>query len=200
MVNDVQEWLARLRSGNNAASQELWQAYIGKLMRLAERRLGSLPRRVVDQEDVALSAMNSFIQGARAGRFPLLADESDLWRLLVTITSRKAHAARRHHFAARRNYGRTRGESALAPRSDVDGTGGIESIAGRVPTPAFAAQVAEEFQRLFERLDDPILQNIARWKMEGFSNEEIAARMGRNVRTVERKLSLIRDCWLNDHS
>jgi len=66
-----------------------------------------------------------------------------------------------------------------------------------VPTPEFAAQMAEEFQRLFARLDDPILQSIARCKMEGYSNEDIAAQIGRSIRTVERKLSLIRDCWLD---
>jgi ECF sigma factor len=44
---------------------------------------------------VASSAFASFCRGAEGGRFPLLADRDDLWRLLVPITARKAlHLAR----------------------------------------------------------------------------------------------------------
>ena len=36
---------------------------------------------------------------------------------------------------------------------------------------------------------------MAQWKMEGFTNEEIATRIDRDVRTVERRLTLIRKTW-----
>ncbi len=66
---------------------------------------------------------------------------------------------------------------------------GIGGAKGDEPTPEFAAQVAEQCRLLFDKLDDPLLQVIAHWNMEGFNNEEIAERLGRNVRTVERKLA-----------
>jgi DNA-directed RNA polymerase specialized sigma24 family protein len=39
------------------------------------------------------------------------------------------------------------------------------------------------------------LRAVAVWKMEGYSNEEIATKMNRAVGTVERKLKLIRETW-----
>ena len=42
------------------------------------------------------------------------------------------------------------------------------------------------------------LVQLAVAKMEGETNEEIAARWGKAVRTVERKLKLIRQVWEKD--
>ena len=194
-MSDVQVWLEKLKSDDSEAAQQIWECYFSQLVRLAHRRLGELPRRSVDEEDVALSAMNSFIQGARANRFPRLNDENDLWRLLVTITARKANAQRRRHFAARRASGAVRGESVFEGGADSQRGDGIAGIQDREPSPEFAAEVAEQCQALFDKLNDPLLREIAGWKMEGFTNEEIAQKLGRTVRTIERKLSLIRDCW-----
>jgi DNA-directed RNA polymerase specialized sigma24 family protein len=71
----------------------------------------------------------------------------------------------------------------------------LEQIEGPEPTPAFAAQVAEECRRLLERLDSPELRSLALRKVEGYSNEEIAAQLGCGLRTVERRLRLIRSIW-----
>jgi DNA-directed RNA polymerase specialized sigma24 family protein len=193
--NDVREWIDQLQQGEPEAAQRVWEQYFGQLVRLAQRKMGALPRRVADEEDVALSAMNSFVQGARAGKFPRLDDETDLWRLLVTITARKVVAQRRRHFAARRNHGKVRGESIFVPAGGDSDSPGIGAVVGETPTPAFAAEVADECRTLFDKLDDPLLREIARWKMEGFSNEEIAGKLSRTERTVERKLVLIRELW-----
>ena len=66
---------------------------------------------------------------------------------------------------------------------------------GHEPTPEFAAQVAEEYQRLISQLGDEQQRAIAVWKMEGHTNEEIAARLGIALATVERRLRLIRKTW-----
>jgi DNA-binding CsgD family transcriptional regulator len=39
------------------------------------------------------------------------------------------------------------------------------------------------------------LRDVAVWKMEGYTNEEIAGQLGRSVPTVERKLASIRKIW-----
>jgi DNA-directed RNA polymerase specialized sigma24 family protein len=191
-------WLASLQDGDSQAAQQLWERYFARLAHLAQLRLGSLPRRAADEEDVALSVMNSFLQGARDDRFPQLADETDLWRILVTITARKVSAQRRKHLAARRNRGKVRGESVFADHSGSKSAAGLEAVTGHEPDPAVAAQVTEECRKLFERLDDNTLCDIARSKLDGCTNEEIAERIGKSVRTVERKLTLIRDCWSAD--
>jgi DNA-directed RNA polymerase specialized sigma24 family protein len=191
----IAAWLESLKDGDSRTARQLWERYFTRLAHLAERRLGGLPRRTADEEDIALSAMNSFMQGAREGKFPSLTDETDMWRLLVTITARKVSAQRRRHFAVRRHRGKIRGESVFAAKSGSDAAGGIDAVEGPEPTPEFVAEMSEACRRLFERLNDRTLCDVARWKLEGCTNEEIATRLGRNLRTVERKLKLIRDCW-----
>ena len=51
---------------------------------------------------------------------------------------------------------------------------------------------------LFERLDDDELRQIALDKLDGYSNEEIARRIGPGLSTVERRLRLIRKTWLQE--
>jgi DNA-directed RNA polymerase specialized sigma24 family protein len=55
--------------------------------------------------------------------------------------------------------------------------------------------VADEFQALLNQLSDEDLRTIALRKLEGFTNDEIAAQLGCTVRTVGRRLSLIRSLW-----
>src|SRR5262249_61306295 len=71
----------------------------------------------------------------------------------------------------------------------------LAGAAGGEPDPGFAAQVAEECGRLLGLLGEGELRQVAMWKMEGFTNAEIAVRLGRSVPTVERKLAAIRAGW-----
>ena len=48
---------------------------------------------------------------------------------------------------------------------------------------------------LIEQLGDPGLKKVSLMKLQGFTNEEIAAEMGSSVRSVERKLARIRLVW-----
>src|SRR5262249_44876389 len=144
-------------------------------------RLQGVPRQAADEEDVALSAFASFCRGAEQGRFPQLADRADLWRLLVTITGHKALDRLRPQRRKKRRR----------PTEEVR----LEEVVGPEPTPAFAAQVAEECRRLLGLLGNAELEALALWKMEGYSTAEIAERLGYVPRTVERKLRLIRQVW-----
>src|SRR5947209_19553361 len=96
MPNDlVTVWLGRLVAGDSAAVRPLWDAYFHRLVGLARSRLRDAPRRAADEEDVALSAFDSFCRQAERGRFPDLADRASLWRLLAAFTLRKAAHHRR---------------------------------------------------------------------------------------------------------
>jgi IS30 family transposase len=55
-----------------------------------------------------------------------------------------------------------------------------------------AAQAIEICSRLREHLQHESLRQIACWKMEGFTNDEIADRLSVVTRTVERKLKIVR--------
>jgi hypothetical protein len=86
----VTNWLGQLQAGDTAAAEHLWRLYFARLVGLANEKLHGAARRVADGEDVALSAFNSFCRNAQNGRFPELFDRDGLWRLLVTLTARKA--------------------------------------------------------------------------------------------------------------
>jgi DNA-directed RNA polymerase specialized sigma24 family protein len=191
----VSYWLLRLKTGHSAAAQPLWERYFHKLVELARHKLGQSLRRAADEEDVALSAFDSVCRGAAVGNFPQLNDSNELWRLLVVITDRKAISQARRERRAKRGGGKVLAESAL-PRDDESGLDEpLNRQAGREPSPAFAAEVAEECRRLLGLLKDPELRSIASWKMEGHSIEEIAAKLGCVPRTVDRRLRLIRARW-----
>jgi DNA-directed RNA polymerase specialized sigma24 family protein len=185
-------WIGQLKTGDTAAAQKLWEGYYGRLVHIARSKLRGAQRRVADEEDVALSAFDSFCRGAEGQRFPQLADRDDLWQLLLMITVRKAINLRKHENRKRRGGGMTPvGESAAAAQGD-DRAELLDQVVGREPTPEFAVQVAEQCQRLLDGISDPEMRQLALWKMEGYTNEEIAQRLGVVGRTVERKLRLIR--------
>jgi DNA-directed RNA polymerase specialized sigma24 family protein len=190
----VTNWLVQLKDGNAAAAQPLWERYFPRMVALARKRLRGARRREADEEDVALSAFDSFCRGAEQGRFPQLGDRDDLWQLLVVITARKAVDLLARQGRLKRGGGRVAGESGLLDPADPS-NGGIEQVVGSEPTPAFAAQVAEECQRLLDKLGDDELREIAVWKMEGHTNEEIAERLDVARATVERRLRMVRKQW-----
>src|SRR4051794_7618869 len=156
-----------LKRGERAAAEELWDSYVHRLVALARARLGGTARRAADEEDVALSAFDSFYRRAEAGQFARLSDRDDLWQVLVMITERKAIDL------MRREGRKSRGEGRVVSLDPADGR-----IADPGPTPEFAASVADEFRRLLESLGDDSLRRVALAKMEGCTNREIAERIG----------------------
>jgi DNA-directed RNA polymerase specialized sigma24 family protein len=186
----VSNWIERLKGGDHAATEELWERYFQRLVSLARVKLQGAPRRAADEEDVALSAFHSFCRAAEQGRFPRLLDRDNLWRLLVVIASRKASHLVRHE----RQQKRRPPENGPADPDAAE----LEAILGTEPTPAFAAQLADECRRLLDGLGSAELAQVALWKMEGYANEEIAAKLGCVPRTVERKLQLIRNLWADE--
>jgi DNA-directed RNA polymerase specialized sigma24 family protein len=80
------------------------------------------------------------------------------------------------------------------PKKSADGPA-IAQIIGREPTPEFAAQFSEECERLLTSLGNDELRAVALWKMEGDTNEEIAQKLGCVLRTIERRLRIIRALW-----
>lgn len=188
----VIQWMDHLADGNNEVADKIWNDYFGKMVKIARKKLGSVPRRDADEEDVALSAMNSFFQGLTHRKFDLH-HRDDLWKLLVTITARKATAKRRKFFAQKRGSGKVRGESIFGHPEDQ--SHGISHVLGTEPTPELAVSVAENCNLLLDQLQDETLRQVALWILEGYSSEEIAKKMGCVRRTVERKLARIREIW-----
>lgn len=173
----VSKLVSQLKAGHTEAVRPLWEKLFGRMVKLAHRRVRS-PQ--IDHEVVAASAFNSFCAAALKGRFPDLTDRDDLWRLLIFITHQKMVKYVRYSGAGKR-------------RSDrIEGDADLSQVLSREPSPDFAAMLAEEVQGFLDRVGDAQLQQVALWKMEGMTHEEIAARQGCTTRTVMNRIKLIR--------
>jgi DNA-directed RNA polymerase specialized sigma24 family protein len=120
----VTHWIHQLKEGERAAVQKLWEGYFSRLVRMAKQWLRHTPTQVVEAEDVALSAFDSFCRRAEQGQFPRLFDRGDLWQLLVVIAFRKTCNQIKHEARRQPRNGRVLHASALATE-DADDTGSI---------------------------------------------------------------------------
>lgn len=192
-TGSVTIWLDRLKSGDPAAAQPLWDRYFDRLVAAARSRLRHARRAAADEEDVIVGVFDSVWRAAKDGRFPQLHDRQDLWQVLLMLTRRKSAGLIRHENCGKRDPGRVIPGSAPSETDSVLDL--LAAAADGGPTPEFAAEVADECNRLLDLLGEGELRTVAVAKMEGYTNEEIARKIGRSVPTVERKLALIRATW-----
>jgi RNA polymerase sigma factor (sigma-70 family) len=183
-----------LRAGNPEAARSLWERYFADLVRVARARLRDVPRGAADEEDAALSAFDSLCRGARGNVFPRLDDREDLWRVLVTITVRKADNVARRERQLKRGGGQVLDEAALVGAA-LAANGVLDQVPGREPSPEMAALVVEQYQRLFGALPDESLRLVSLLRLDGYSVEEIARILDCGLSTVERRLRTIRKVW-----
>ncbi len=131
------------------------------------------------------------------GQFPELANRDELWRVLFSITVRKAIGAVRHETRKKRGGGHVLGESAMGHDQQTQ-VASLARFLSREPTPDDAAELADQLDTLFARLNDETLRVIAIQKLHGLTSEEIARSLGISTRTVDRKLQLIRAMWAEE--
>lgn len=194
MEDPITEWMRQLQSGSQEAAGRIWEHYFRKLYAFARKRISTRMRRAYDEEDVALSAFHSMCEGMTAGRFPDLTDRDNLWRLMLTITVRKIAIRQRYDHREKRDADLLITESGLfasLPESSL----GLDALPNAEPTPDFAAEMTETCNTLFQALSEDNLRDIARLKIEGYTNGEIADKLAVTRRTVERKLERIRREW-----
>jgi RNA polymerase sigma factor (sigma-70 family) len=183
----VSLWLSGLKQGDPDAAERLWGAYFRRLRAFAGRMLHGRIRRTCDGEDVAASAFGSLCRAARAGEFPRLRRRQDLWPLLAALTSHKCIDRARRERRIKRG--------GLADAADPSVLGGIP---GADEHPADRLELLDLRNRLLAILEDHedrTLRQVVQWRLEGQTIGAIALRMGCVRRTVERKLSLIREIW-----
>ncbi|QDU96933.1 sigma-70 family RNA polymerase sigma factor [Lignipirellula cremea] len=184
--DEVTLWILNAQQGGEDACRKLWEHYVGRLLHLARRKISNLPKSQFDENDIVQSTMNSFFQYLR-DREETIEGRDELWRLLATITGRKAIAAQRKVFAKKRR----------PQAADGDGTievFDVETLITSEPTPEFAAELAEECELLLNKLEKaaPLLRKIAELKLNGHTNRECAEICNTTERTIERKLNRIR--------
>ena len=188
----ISAWIEGLQRGDESSARKIWEHFVQRLYEAARKKLSTRLARTYDEEDAAQSAFRALCAGVSAGRYPDLSDRTSLWRLLLTITSNKVSNRRRYEHQDQRDIRRTATDSVFS------GTGShcqwIGSLPGREPSPEYSAEFVDLCGFLVERLG-PELQEIARLKIEGFTDVEIADRLGCSDRTVRRRVELIRRNW-----
>lgn len=194
----ITQLILQLKDGDESAVDQLWERYFDRLVALARSRLKSQPRRVADEEDVAVSVFKSLWHGSIRGHFPKLTNRDDLWRLILTITKQKVVDEIRRIKAIKRGGGEVRGDSIFTNVGESNGSAGFDHVADDEPDPEFVVLLDEQLAQLLSRLRDDSLRSVAVWRMEGESNAEIAAKLGLGERSVERKLQLIREQWSSE--
>jgi DNA-directed RNA polymerase specialized sigma24 family protein len=193
--NSVTEWLQQTQEGQESAVGRLWERYFEQLVAVARRRLGHAKPVVVDEEDLAAAVLTSFIAGVQNGRIRTLQNREHMWRLLEIITQRRAADTFRSLNAAKRGgYGEVERRAVSNAELPVR----VDDVADRAPAPGFEMELREELQRLRDLLPSEDFREIAELKLKGFSNREIAEQTGRSLRSVERKMSVIRRAWLQE--
>ncbi len=190
----ISVWLEDLKHGDSLAAQQVWQRYHHQLLTLARMKLGQLPKREADEEDIVQQAFDRFFRGVDAGKFPQLADRDDLWKVLVMLTARQSVNEFHRQTRQKRGGGKVRGESIFGG----DGPMNIDQVVGNEPSDEFASSIALSVSKLLVALPEGRLREVAELKMEGATNDAIAVALGCSCRTVERKLQVIRKIWAEE--
>jgi len=150
-LGSISIWINKVQAGDEAAIRQLWNQYFPQLVQFARKRLRHSDARMADEEDVALSAFDSYCRHAEQGDYPNLCDLDSLWNLLVTITARKAaHLLRA---GVRKKRGSGNGTSLSLSGRKLDALK-IDHILSREPDPEFVALMAEECTHLIGALSD----------------------------------------------
>ena len=193
----ISQQLDEIKQDDEAAIAALWDRCYPSLAKFAEKRLEEIgvQQRAFNGEDVAASAMLSFFRAVKLNRFPILDSEDGLFKLLRRITVRKVIDRKRKSQTLKSGSGDVRGESAFGSAVDSETAPGIDGVQGESLSPESIAIMAEECQNLFTLLQDEKLQSVAYYRLDGYSNAEIAEKLGCAVATVERRLNQIRGCW-----
>ncbi len=196
-VNTIQisaALLQRVQQGEEQAVQALWVACHPQLVAFAQRKMKAIRDPMESGNDLAQSALQSFFRAAQQGRFPDLQNNEDLWRVLFSMTVRKAVDRIRKENRQKRGSGQRAGESVL-DGGESESLAGLMNVAGDEPEPPFWVMMQEQVQLKMDLLGDPKLVATANARLEGHSNQEIADMQGVSVAAIERRLRLIRKKW-----
>jgi RNA polymerase sigma factor (sigma-70 family) len=172
--------LRRFRRGQDDAPTLLYLRYAERLRALAatQRSPGLAAR--VDPEDIVQSVFRTFFRRAAEGQYDVPEGE-EIWKLLLVIGLHKIRALGAFHRAARRDVRLTAGgkvyERAIEAESGKD-EGAMDVL----------RLVVDEVLDALPPSHRPIVE----LRVEGYEVAEIAERVQRSKRTVERVLQEFR--------
>ncbi len=193
--HSISRYIDGLRDGDEQAAQKVWERFFERLMALANQKLKASPRKAMDEEDVVQQAFAEFFVQVRQGRFPKLDDRNDLWQILAMLVDRRAKDQIKRQNTQKAGGGRVRTESVFLVPDASAGDPGIARVEDLLPSPELAAEFIEIMDERMAALHNGEHRQIALFKMQGYTNREIADLLRSSERTIERCLQKIRAAW-----
>jgi RNA polymerase sigma-70 factor (ECF subfamily) len=168
--------LRRFRRGSQDAATLLYLRYARRLHQLVKSQCSSDLIRNLDVEDIVQSVFGSFFRRANQGYYDV-PDGEDLWGLFLVIALNKIRAKGAFYHAAKRNVRRTVGGEAGEQRLE-------QTVQPEDEESGFLHLILLD---TLERLQ-PSHRAMVELRIEGYEVAEIAGKVGRSKRTVERLL------------
>jgi RNA polymerase sigma factor (sigma-70 family) len=181
---DPRELLARARAGDQAAWDELFRACYPKVVRVVRRKLDRPLRSLYDSTDFASDVMKSLAANLDRLDFPSI---QSLMAFLAQAAEQKVIDEYRRRHTLKRDITRERGISRGAAAGEYD-----VALPSLEPTASQLAQARETRDQLLSGQDESE-RRIIELKQQGYTNAEIAAETGWNIRKVQRFLKDLRD-------
>jgi RNA polymerase sigma-70 factor (ECF subfamily) len=174
----------RCRGGDEDAARQLFDAYVARLVPLARRRISQRLASRVDPEDIVQSVFRTFFARLKDDKFEIN-DQDDLFRLLMRITVHKTLRQIAHHKAAKRDPSQelAQGESAQEQ---------LLQLLTMEPSPEATVTFLDQLEHFMAQLQNTD-REILTLRLQGFSTEEIAQKLGSYDRKIRRVLERIRD-------
>ena len=175
--------VARCRTGDEQAAQIVFDRFVERLVVLARRRISQRLSSRVDPEDIVQSVFRTFFHRLKNDEFSI-DGQDDLFKLLVRITVHKTLRQIAFHKAAKRDpgmetYQGEHSQEQLAQILDAD------------PSPGTIVAFMDHLEHFMSQLKDEDRQ-ILELRLQGFSTEEIALKLGIYDRKVRRVLERVR--------
>ena len=163
------------------------QPFLQEMIRLVRRRRKAALQARVDSQAIINAALHSFLKGVGNRRFPELQNQEDVKRVLTTLVVRTLLNEVAWNQCQQRDVGREQHLDERLPGKEPVGD------ASRLVDPTFADWL-EAFLAVVEGVH-PKAEDIVCLSLEGYANEEIAARLGLSTRWVQRTKQAMRAAW-----
>jgi RNA polymerase sigma-70 factor (ECF subfamily) len=188
--SDPRHLIEQWQSGSETAAQQIFDKYVERLLVLARWHISEKLRSRIDPEDVVQSVFRTFFLRVRNDRFTF--DEADdLFKLLTRITLHKTLRQVAFHRAARRNPAR----EAAKGNDDQDQ---IMQILDTEPDPETVVAFTDQLKTFLTKFS-PQEQEIIEMRLQGYTSEDIAQKLGTYDRKVRRILERVHAVALQDN-
>jgi len=181
--------LTNLQAGDCSAVDEVFEHFFNRLKSFASTRIAARDRKVVDDEDLAVWAINRLQHELRAGKYSRISNRADAWRFLVSIMERKFIDHLRSENAIKRGGGQVRGESVFEEKDGSRALAKFSHDCGHITDVDFRDMI----EAVVRKSRDSVIGEIIVARIAGHTVDEIAQGVGISTASVNRKLRLARN-------